>query len=124
VNRDVDPILTGLRDRRRELGVTQQLLARAMGTAGSPNLISSRELGHRSPTLAFLRRWADALGCEIALVPLDTDGEAAHDPVRLLTHAQRRAELRRLANGHLPARELAARVGVSTRTAHRAREIT
>jgi transcriptional regulator with XRE-family HTH domain len=120
----LDPLLRQLVQRRRDLGISRTMLSRALGNSNA-SPVSVVEEGRRQPGIAVLRRWAEALGCELAVVPLDSDGEMEHDPVKLLTRAQRREQVRKLAQHNhykFSAKEIAAKAGVSVRAVHRARE--
>lgn len=59
----VDPIVAQLVRRRKELGVSQRVLARKAGLA--PSTINEVEHGYHSPTLTVLRAWSNALGIDI-----------------------------------------------------------
>jgi transcriptional regulator with XRE-family HTH domain len=61
--KEIDPVVERLRDRREELGLTQVELARLSGTQQSA--ISDLETGHSSPTITTLRKIARALKVEI-----------------------------------------------------------
>jgi transcriptional regulator with XRE-family HTH domain len=65
--RDVDPIIAALRERREAAGLTRQELA-GRAKIGYRTL-ADYEVGKFEPTLNTLCRWADALGCDVALVP-------------------------------------------------------
>ena len=65
-----DPIVVHLGGARVAQGLSQRALAVRMFLAQtSGNRLSILECGRRSPTLGTLRRWARALGFDIALVP-------------------------------------------------------
>lgn len=75
---------------RQAVGLTQEEIARRMGTTKSAVSRLEASLGRRqrfSPTLSTLRRYADALGCklELRLTPLPPRPEgqagAAADPL-------------------------------------------
>lgn len=63
VLREVSPIAAHLRERRFELGLTQQAVARAAGTSHSA--ISRLEKGTHMPQLSTLRRIAAVLDEEL-----------------------------------------------------------
>lgn len=65
-------VLVPLRERRKELGLTQAEVARLTGTSQSS--ISELEVGATSPTLNLLSRYAAALGKRLALVDLFEEG--------------------------------------------------
>ncbi|MBF0181409.1 MAG: helix-turn-helix transcriptional regulator [Magnetococcales bacterium] len=54
---------------RKAVGLTQQQIAQRMGTTASAisRLESSLGNGRTSPSLATLRRYADAIGCKLEL---------------------------------------------------------
>lgn len=64
---DRDPIIDALRYARNALGVTQSQLAAVMFVQQST--ISDLERVGGNPTLGTLRRWCEALGFELRLVP-------------------------------------------------------
>lgn len=119
----VDPLVAELVGRRAQLGVRMVTVEAAMGYAPTGNL-GRYERGLVVPGLDVVRRWADALGCLLVLVPLDDEGEADHDPelpAELLTLTQRRELLHRLAGTDRPAGYVAGRTGFAERTVYRAR---
>ncbi|MEH2539453.1 MULTISPECIES: helix-turn-helix domain-containing protein [unclassified Bradyrhizobium] len=61
-------ILTSLRDIRKANNISQESLAVSIGM-NSQSGISGLERGIRSPTLATLTIWAEALGYELVLRP-------------------------------------------------------
>ncbi len=65
-----DPLIDALALRRTQLGITLADVSRLRGleTAGRTYL-SRCENGHVNPTLAVIRSWADALGCDVVLLP-------------------------------------------------------
>lgn len=65
VKRRVDPVMTELRARRLELGLTQDDLADRIGI--SAFTVGRGEQGKVSPTLRTLRDWAKALGMKLTL---------------------------------------------------------
>ena len=56
-------------DRRRALGMTQQQLADAVGA--EQGQVSQWETGYRGIRVSTLLGLADALGCDVRLVPRD-----------------------------------------------------
>ena len=60
-------IRTALRARRLAVGMSQQELANASGRDQSD--ISNYERGQNTPSMATLVKLADALGCDVVLVP-------------------------------------------------------
>jgi transcriptional regulator with XRE-family HTH domain len=70
----MDPIVGILRRERAIQGHTVRSLSTLAGI-GSSAPISEWENGHHEPTLTNLRRWANALGLDVALVvmPAPTD---------------------------------------------------
>lgn len=64
----VDPIVAQLRAARLAAELTQTEVAEAIGVAKHAQF-SVLERGHRHPRLDSLRRWAEALGFDLALVP-------------------------------------------------------
>jgi len=69
VTRPPDPLVQALTDRRAELGISLSEVAYRRGLARYPGHLVRVESGELSPTLAVLRSWADALGCDLMLVP-------------------------------------------------------
>lgn len=63
----LDPVLVALRQRRVELGLSQETLAGHLGTR--QQAIAEWERGFYSPTLRTIRKWADALDCHVVLEP-------------------------------------------------------
>ena len=63
----MDPIIGILRRERGIQGHTVRSLATLAGI-GSSAPISEWENGHHEPTLTNLRRWANALGLDVALI--------------------------------------------------------
>lgn len=59
----IDPLFVSLRERRMELNVTQETLAKKAGIAAST--IKRAERGQMSPMLFTVRVWAQALGLQI-----------------------------------------------------------
>lgn len=74
---DVDPLISQYRDRRHKAGVKPYILAELAGV--SPQIVYTAEAGSRDPRLSTLRAWADALGCDLELVPrpVNTERRAA-----------------------------------------------
>ena len=64
----LDPIVSALIDRRKQVCASQRLTARAMGFSGA-SAIAEHETGDHIPRLDRVRQWADALGCDLVLVP-------------------------------------------------------
>ncbi len=63
----VDPLIAQLRDARHRRGVKPYVVSSLAGLG--LNVVYLAEAGDRSPTLATLRAWADALDCDIELIP-------------------------------------------------------
>lgn len=63
--RKVAPIISALRDRRKELKISQVNLGERMGYG--PNIIWSWETGYSTPSLRRLMDWTQALGLELTL---------------------------------------------------------
>ncbi|MGW4406562.1 helix-turn-helix domain-containing protein [Nonomuraea sp. NPDC004702] len=70
-------LVAELRDRRYELGWTQQAVARRLHV--SQNAVSQWESGRSLPPLDRLESYAAVLGLRVALIPAD----AVKDAVRL-----------------------------------------
>lgn len=68
-----DPIKAALRAERRRQGLSQTELAVRMGLTTYTN-VQQWERGTKDPSLGNLRRWAAALGFDLALVPLGQAG--------------------------------------------------
>lgn len=66
----VDPLVAQMRDRRHQVGVAPWLVAHFAGI--SHQAAYYVESGARDPRLSTLRALADALGCDLALVPRTT----------------------------------------------------
>jgi transcriptional regulator with XRE-family HTH domain len=62
-----DPLVLDLTRRRRGRGLSQSVVAGLSGM--TPTNLGRAERGLSEPRLSTLRRWADALGCDLALVP-------------------------------------------------------
>jgi transcriptional regulator with XRE-family HTH domain len=62
----MDPIVQTLREARRRSGLSQEQVAELVGT--SQSAVSELETGVIGPRLSTARRWADALGYDLALV--------------------------------------------------------
>lgn len=62
-----DPVATQLRARRLAWGVSLAFIARAVGYGRST--VHAWETGDRHPSPTALRRWADALDCELLVIP-------------------------------------------------------
>lgn len=65
---DRDPIVVELRKERMRQGISQHELARRIGYA-THGPLQQMEIGNRSCKLSVLRRWARALGRDLALTP-------------------------------------------------------
>lgn len=75
----VDLVVTTLRARRLELGITQAELGRRLHVHRSS--ITVLEAGAHTPTLFTLRRWAQALGLDVYVAPvLDRPGRRGVPP--------------------------------------------
>ena len=62
-------MLSALRAKRRELKLTSYALARRIGITHT--YISVWEFGKQSPTLGNFIAWANALGLEVRLTPVE-----------------------------------------------------
>ena len=62
-----DPVARQLRARREAWGVTLAFVARSIGYGRST--VHAWETGDRHPSPTALRKWADALDCELLVVP-------------------------------------------------------
>jgi transcriptional regulator with XRE-family HTH domain len=86
-----DPLVAALKARRIQLGLTQATLASRLNVIRAT--VSWLESGRNSPTLATLRRWAQALGWDLYTAPkLDPRGRRgvpAHRPCGSLASARR-----------------------------------
>lgn len=120
-----DPLIAQLVRRRCQAGLSQDAVAAAMHI--TQPALSKYENGHRTPSLALLRQWAEILDAPLTLLVLDEDGESDHDPEipgQLRTPEQRRRRVLELGGrlggqmGANPA-EIAARVGMSQRSVYR-----
>lgn len=65
---DLDPLVVALTIERERRGLGVRETARLMGIGHYPGRLSEWELGINAPTLTSLRRWATALGMDLALV--------------------------------------------------------
>lgn len=63
-------IITQLRYRREQLGLSQQDVDDILDM--SSGLVGKWECGDRVPHAGSISRWADALDCKITVVPNDT----------------------------------------------------
>ena len=61
--------LRALRARRKAVGLTQEQLGNRIGRDQAA--ISDYERGHNTPSMETLTKLADALGCDVVLVPRD-----------------------------------------------------
>lgn len=68
--RTVDPLIGQLREYRHQAELYPNTLAARAGIAHAQ--IYRAEAGEVSPTLCTLRAWAEALDCDIQLVPRST----------------------------------------------------
>jgi transcriptional regulator with XRE-family HTH domain len=66
----VSDLVGQLRARREALGLTQAQLADLAGAQGQ-STISCYETGKHGPSMRMLLNVADALGCDVRLVPRD-----------------------------------------------------
>lgn len=120
-----DPILTALVARRHAMGLTQAELAEMNGLSRSN--IAEREKLRVAPNLATLRQWADALDCDIVLVPRSEPGvtdEAAGVRAhrgRVAKSAELATAVQAMTEAGASAAAIAARLGVSSRTVFRLR---
>lgn len=67
--------VTALARHRRALGMSQARLAAGFAEPTTQSQISDWEVGRNVPGLWQLTRWADALGCALALVPAVAEGD-------------------------------------------------
>lgn len=76
-----DPLILELARRRENLWLTRRAVARRAGLG--LDMVQSYERGDRCPGLWAVQRWADALGCDVVLVPRDgkTGLQRRPDPV-------------------------------------------
>lgn len=65
-------IIKELRARRIDLGLSQRDVDGMIDC--SDGLVSKWECGERIPHAGSMSKWADALGCVIHAVPLETEG--------------------------------------------------
>lgn len=72
---NIDPIITQLTERRRQLGIGPHQLSLRCGFP--PAQITMYESGARSPDVARLRRWARNLGLTLTLTGDGSDPTAA-----------------------------------------------
>jgi transcriptional regulator with XRE-family HTH domain len=68
--RDVDPLIAELVEIRERRGLGVRETARLMGIGHMPGKISEWEVGTHTPQIHNVRRWANALGLDLALVTL------------------------------------------------------
>jgi DNA-binding transcriptional regulator YiaG len=66
-------VITQLREERYKQGLTQERMNSKLGIAD--RLINKWECGIKSPSGFSLYCWADALDCDILIVPRGKDGE-------------------------------------------------
>ena len=59
----MDPIIQRLVERRKELHMSQRVLAQRAGIA--PSTVNEIEHGKHSPTLSVLSRWGTVLGLDL-----------------------------------------------------------
>jgi len=129
----LDSIIVAARDRRVALGLAQQYLADRIGF--HRNTIQTCETGRHDPTLHTLRLWAEALDCDLVLVPrtpAPTATAAGIDHVAVerviagqaveLTVPERRHVVELLDRRGATAAQIAERLGVSVRTVVRYRQ--
>lgn len=121
-------IADALAQRRRALLWDQLDVAERMGC--SRTFVSELESGRKSPTVWTLRRWAEALDCDIAVVPRsepptpsevdEVAVERARNGERVpLTKLERLAAMVDMDAGGLSAEVIAQRVGLSRRHVQR-----
>lgn len=65
------PLIAALRQRRMDLGISQDALAMSIGC--SIYLVRWWELGLRVPSTFMAQCWAEALGCRLVLLLVDGD---------------------------------------------------
>lgn len=76
---NLDPLILALIAERERLGLGIRETARRCGMGHMPGRISEWELGHASPTLAGVRKWATGLGLDLALITLRAEAHEAFD---------------------------------------------
>ena len=91
-DRPVDPLIAQLRDLRLKAGLKQAEVAEAAGTTFQ--YLSQVERGKQHPGLAWVRNVGQALGVELAWVPL-TYHVANEDVARTLHVAEQTAAMAR-----------------------------
>lgn len=132
-NATPDPIVAELRQRRLALGISYRTLGQATGYSTSS--IHSWETAVRSPAPDTLRRWADALGYDLALLARFDDTACGAADVQVvdavavqqacmgrsvrLTDAERDLVYSRLTLNGASAADIATAVGVSARQVER-----
>jgi transcriptional regulator with XRE-family HTH domain len=65
----IDPIIAELKWSRRRQRISQRALAAALGTQQSA--VSEWETGRVQPSLTSVRSYAEAVGCQIVVVPAE-----------------------------------------------------
>jgi transcriptional regulator with XRE-family HTH domain len=73
VTGDLDPLQSVLRNERKRQGLTMQTLGNLVGHSTYQGIWQWEN--RNCPSLANARTWANALGYDLALVPLDPQGE-------------------------------------------------
>jgi predicted transcriptional regulator len=121
-----DPLLAAYRARREELGLTQTDLAELHGL--QQRSVSDLELGRSAPTLVRLRTVAEALDCDLVLMPRSAPPNVSDEQAGVQLHISRvrRAEelapvVARMTASGVSASVIAERLGVSVRTVERLR---
>lgn len=121
-----DPLVEHYRQRREALGLSQTEIAATLGTRQTA--ISEMERARWSPTLVTLRRWAEALDCDLILRPRSPSPLAVTDEVAGIAASRTKWKTADLtptvldltACGH-SARAIGVRLGMSSRTVERIR---
>lgn len=75
----MDPLTIALRSRRQLLRMSLERLGRKLHV--SQSTVHAWESGVRNPSPTLLRAWADAVGCDLVLVPRRTVDELVDEPV-------------------------------------------
>ncbi len=66
---EVDPIITALVEKRKQLGMAQDVAATAIGVV--PYTLSRYERGHRLPNLRELQKWCDLMQMSLEVSDFD-----------------------------------------------------
>lgn len=111
-----DPLVAALRQRRLDLWLTMEELAGRMHLQGKR--VWEFELGCPNPTLWSVRRFAEALDCDVVLVPRSPAPEVTDEMAGVRPRKGRavQEEALHLSGRGLSASVIAGRLGVSSRT--------